>query len=63
MIPAVIIGAQAGAALGLILLGSSLFLPLATMAAGAGAGLLAHRVWLGLVRRGLRRRLRAAPLR
>jgi len=59
----VIIGAQVGAALGLLLLGGSLFLPLVTTAAGAGAGFLAHRAWLGLVRRGLRRRLRSAALR
>jgi hypothetical protein len=63
VLPAMIIGAQAGAALGLLLLGGSLFLPLLTTALGAAAGLVVRRAWLGLVRRGLRRRLRAAALR
>jgi len=63
VIPALIFGAQAGAAIGLLLLGGSLFLPLVTTALGALAGLGVYRVWLALVRRGLRSRLRAATLR
>ena len=59
---AALIGAEAGAAAGLLLLGGTVFAPLGLAAAGAVAGPLALagvlRVQRGLVRRGIRQQLR-----
>jgi uncharacterized integral membrane protein len=59
---AALIGAEAGAALGLVFLGGTVFAPLGLAAAGAVAGALALagvlRVRRGLVRRGIRQQLR-----
>ena len=65
---AALIGAEAGAAAGLLFLGGTIFAPLGLAAVGAVAGPLAlagaGRVRRGLVRRGIRQQLReghAAP--
>jgi len=59
---AALIGAEAGAAAGLLFLGGTVFAPLGLAAAGAVAGPLARagvlRVRRGLVRRGIRQQLR-----
>ena len=59
---AALIGAEAGAAAGLLFLGGTVFAPLGLAAAGAVAGPLALarvlRVRRGLVRRGIRQQLR-----
>jgi hypothetical protein len=61
-IVAALIGAEAGAAVGLVVFGGTVFAPLGLAAAGAVAGPVAvgaaTRVRLGLVRRGIRRQLR-----
>jgi hypothetical protein len=58
---AAIIGAEAGAGVGLLALGATPLAPLALAALGAGAG--AGFIWLRqlLIRRWLRSQLRAAP--
>ena len=58
---AAIIGAEAGAGVGLLALGSTPLAPLALAALGAGAG--AGLVWLrqALIRRRVRYQLRSAP--
>ncbi len=59
---AALIGAEAGAAVGLVVLGGTVFAPLGLAVAGAVAGPLAlagaGRVQRVLVRRGIRRQLR-----
>jgi hypothetical protein len=61
-IVAALIGAEAGAAIGLVVLGGTAFAPLGLAAAGAVAGPLALagglRVRRALVRRGIRQQLR-----
>ena len=61
-IVAALIGAEAGAAIGLVVLGGTAFAPLGLAAAGAVAGPLALagglRVRRVVVRRGIRRQLR-----
>jgi hypothetical protein len=61
-IVAALIGAEAGAAVGLVVLGGTVFAPLGLAAAGAVAGPLALaggvRVQRALVRRGIRQQLR-----
>jgi hypothetical protein len=61
-IVAALIGAEAGAAVGLVVLGGTTFAPLGLAVAGAAAGPLALagivRVRRGLVRRGIRQQLR-----
>jgi hypothetical protein len=61
-IVAALIGAEAGAAVGLVVLGGTAFAPLGLALAGAVAGPLALaggvRVQRALVRRGIRRQLR-----
>ncbi len=58
---AAIIGAEAGAGVGLLVLGATPLAPLALAALGAGAG--AGFIWLRqvLIRRWLRSQLRATP--
>ena len=61
-IVAALIGAEAGAAVGLVVFGGTIFAPLGLATAGAVAGPLAlaagTRVRRGLVRRGIRQQLR-----
>ena len=61
-IVAALIGAEAGAAVGLVVLGGTTFAPLGLAVAGAAAGPLALvggvRVHRALVRRGIRQQLR-----
>jgi hypothetical protein len=61
-IVAALIGAEAGAAVGLVVLGGTVFAPLVLAVAGAAVGPLALaggiRVQRALVRRGIRRQLR-----
>jgi hypothetical protein len=61
-IVAALIGAEAGAAVGLVVLGGTTFAPLGLAVGGAAVGALAlagfARVRRGLVRRGIRQQLR-----
>jgi hypothetical protein len=64
-IVAALIGAEAGAAVGLVVLGGTTFAPLGLAMAGAAAGPLALaggvRLQRALVRRGIRQQLRQGP--
>ena len=59
-VAAVLIGLEVGLGIGLLVFGTTLLAPMAGAVLGAVAGLGVRRARLGLIRRALRSRLRAA---